>query len=255
MSAATTHTAALFAQAPARPHGALVARAGDTGPLSVPVGGIWDVTCEEAAAALFEVYSDEHAVPGITTDTLYALLGTAVSELGPVGLVETTDVFSGLDSVEFPEVGACRWYAYRLALSFWYKGARSRPMAAGEAAAALALSGYTLTSGAGRLDPGTLARQVREGAARVPTAALLQLGRAVSADLARIPDPGGSGTWLYRRLLPDWQRARHCLGLIRGSVSVPLPLVVRTDDDTYRIGATPPPGPGIRWARPLRAQW
>ncbi|WP_328865483.1 hypothetical protein [Streptomyces sp. NBC_00304] len=255
MSTPTTHAASLFAHVPAaRPHGALVRRAGGAGPLSVPVAGM-ELCREETAAALFEVYSDEHAVPGVTTDTLYALLGTAVSKLGPGGLVETADVFSGLDSVEFPEVGACRWYAYRLALSFWYEDARSRPMTAGEAAAAMALSGYARTTGAGRIDPRSLARQVREGAARLPAAALVQLGRAVSADLAHIPDPGDSGTWLYRRLLPDRQRTRRCFDLIRSNVPVPLPLVVRTDDGTYRIGAAPPPGPGNRWARPLGAQW
>ncbi|QNE79139.1 hypothetical protein F0344_08875 [Streptomyces finlayi] len=204
---------------------------------------------------MFEVYSDEYAVPGISTDALYALLGTAMTELGPAGLVETTDAFSGLDSVEFPEVGACRWYAYRLAVSFSYEGARSRCMTAGEAAAGLALSGYARNPGAGRLDARSLARQVREGAARVPAAVLVRLGRAVSEDLARIPDPQGSGAWLHRRLLPDRQHTRHCFDLIRSNVPVPLPLVVRTDDGTYQIGAAPPPGPGNRWARPLRAQW
>ncbi|MFJ1897859.1 hypothetical protein [Streptomyces sp. NPDC088115] len=254
MSAPTAHTAALFARVPSRPHGALVARAGGAGPLSVPVAG-GELCREETAAALFEVYTDEHAVPGITTDTLYALLNASVADLGPVGLVQCTDSFSGLDAVEFPEVGECRWYAYRLALSFWYEDARSRPMTAGEAAAALALSGYARTTGAGRIDPRMLARQVREGAARLPAAALVQLGRAVSADLAHIPDPGDSGAWLYRRLLPDRQRTRRCFDLIRSNVPVPLPLVVRTDDGTYRIGAAPPPGPGNRWARPLAARW
>ncbi|MFJ6460003.1 hypothetical protein ACIQM0_02880 [Streptomyces sp. NPDC091387] len=253
MNAPAMHTAALFARVPSRPHGALVARASGAGPLSVPVAG-GELCREETAAALFEVYTDEHAVPGITTDTLYALLNTSVADLGPAGLVQCTDAFSGLDAVEFPEVGVCRWYAYRLALSFRYQGARSRPMTAGEAAA-LALSGYAHTLGASRLDPRRLARQIRDGAARVPAAVLIQLGRAVAADLAHIPDPGNSGSWLYRRLLPDRQRTRHCFDLIRSNVPVPLPLVVRTDDGAFQIGAAPPPGPGNRWARPLRAQW
>ncbi|MEU6327765.1 hypothetical protein ABZ851_10840 [Streptomyces sp. NPDC047049] len=255
MSALTQQVRALFAQMPLDPDGALlVRRTGATGVLSVPVAGM-ELCREETAAALFEVYSDEYGLPGMSTDTLYDLLGAAVFEMGPAGLLETTDVFSGLDSVEFPEVGVCRWYAYRLAVSFWYEGARSRPMTAGEAAAALYLSDHARIAGAPSADPRRLARHVRQGAGQVPTAALLRLGSAVSADLARVPDARGDGGWLYRRLMPDRQRARRCLDLIRSSTPVPLPLIVRTETGDYLTGATPPPGPGNRWARPLRAEW
>lgn len=254
MSAFTQQARALLAQMPADPHGApLVRRAGATGVLSVPVAGM-ELCREETAAALFEVYSDEYGLPGMTTDTLYDLLGAAVFALGPAGLLEVTETFSELESAEFPEVGTCRWYAYRLAVSFWYQGARSRPMAAGEAAAALYLSDHARHAGIHGTDPRHLARHVRQGAGRVPTTALLRLGTAVSADLARVPDPRADG-WLYRRLMPDRQRARRCFDLIRSSIPVPLPLIVRTDADDYLTGATPPPGPGNRWPRPLRAQW
>ncbi|MGW3272312.1 hypothetical protein ACWDFH_12685 [Streptomyces kronopolitis] len=255
MSALTQQVRALLAQMPADPHGApLVRRAGAAGVLSVPVAGM-ELCREETAAALFEVYSDEYGLPCMTTDTLYDLLGAAVFELGPAGLLEVTEAFSELESAEFPEVGVCRWYAYRLAVSFWYEGARSRPMTAGEAAAALYLSDHARIAGASSADPRHLARHVRQGAGWAPTAALLRLGSAVSADLARVPDPRGDGGWLYRRLMPDRQRARRCFDLIRSSTPVPLPLIVRTDAGDYLTGATPPPGPGNRWARPLRAEW
>ncbi|MEU9502832.1 hypothetical protein [Streptomyces sp. NPDC048196] len=255
MSTPTRQVRALFAHVPAAPHGALPRRrAGATGVLSVPVAGM-ELCREETAAALFEVYSDEYGVPGMTTDTLYDLLGAAVFELGPAGLLEVTETFSELEAAEFPEVGTCRWYAYRLAVSFWYEGARSRPMTAGEAAAALYLSDHARHAGTHGTDPRHLARHVRQGAGRVPTAALLRLGSAVGADLARVPDPRGDGGWLYRRLMPDRQRARRCFDLIRSNIPVSLPLIVRTDDGDYLTGATPPPGPGNRWARPLKAQW
>ncbi|MGG7571471.1 hypothetical protein [Streptomyces sirii] len=255
MSALTQQMRALLAQVPADPHGAPpVRRAAAMGVLSVPVAGM-ELCREETAAALFEIYGDEYSLPGMTTDTLYDLLGAAVFELGPAGLLEVTEEFSGLESAEFPEVGVCRSYAYRLAVSFWYEGARSRPMAAGEAAAALYLSDHARHAGTHDLDPRHLARHVRQGAGRVPTAALLRLGSAVSADLARVPDPRGGCGWLYGRLMPDRQRARRCFDLIRSNTPVPLPLIVRTDAGNYLTGATPPPGPGNRWARPLRAQW
>ncbi|WP_256106821.1 hypothetical protein [Streptomyces sp. ODS05-4] len=249
------HVNALFAHAPAQPAVPvrLVRRAGAVGVLSVPAAGM-ELCREETAAALFEVYTDEHAVPDMSTDALYDLLQAAVYELGPAGLLETTDTFAELDSAEFWEVGACRWYAYRLALSFWYQAARSRPMTAGEAAAALYLSDYTRTA-THPTAPDTTARKIRQVSAQIPTPILLRLGRALTARMAGVPDPTGSGEWLSRRLLPDHQRARRCFTHIRSNPTTPLPLIVRTDAGQYAVGAVPPAGPGNRWAQPLQARW
>ncbi|MER7720280.1 hypothetical protein ABTX99_25645 [Streptomyces flaveolus] len=211
----------------------------------------------EVAAALFEAGADETAVPVATTDALYATFRASVGELGPAGMAEVVDTFSGLDQAEFPEVGVCRTFAYRLALSFWYEGARSRPMTVGEAAVALYLSdayrhhqvdAYTL-----RRAPLLVSRAIRQGAALVPVETLIRLGAAMAREFTAPVTPGRD--WLYRQALPDWHRRRFCFDLMRADTRQPSPLIVRTDGGDHAVGATPPAGPDGTWRRALREQW
>ncbi|MEU6451608.1 hypothetical protein [Streptomyces sp. NPDC046979] len=233
----------------------------------------------EVAAALFEAGADETAVPVPTTDALYGVFRESVAELGPAGVAEVADTFNSLDQAEFPEVGECRTFAYRLALSFWYEGARSRPMTVGEAAVALYLSdayrhhqvdAYTL-----RRAPLLVSRAIRQGAALVPVETLIRLGAAMAREFAApvTPvvtqvSPGAAAgerddvttvtpgrDWLYRQALPDWHRRRFCFDLMRADTRQPSPLIVRTDGGTYAVGATPPAGPDGTWRRALREQW
>ncbi|MFD5897972.1 hypothetical protein [Streptomyces sp. NPDC060366] len=219
---------------------------------TVPAGGL-DLTPTEMATALFEVSADDlfdSGTPG--TDTLYAALLGAVHALGPGGLAEAVTVFAGLDAGEFWEVGACRSFAYRLALSFWYEGARARPMTTPEAAAALYLSDAHRHHTASH--PVLLSRAVRQGAARVPTRVLIHLGRDLGADHT---GPAGMEPhgWLYRQALPDHHRRKACLDQVRKHTTQPLPLVVRLDDGTFTLGTTPPPDLNGRCPRPARALW
>ncbi|MFJ6692607.1 hypothetical protein [Streptomyces sp. NPDC091294] len=237
----------------------------------------------EVAAALFEAGADETAVPVPTTDALYAVFRESVGELGPAGVAEVADTFNSLDQAEFSEVGVCRTFAYRLALSFWYEGARSRPMTVGEAAVALYLSdayrhhqvdAYTL-----RRAPLLVSRAVRQGAALVPVETLIRLGAAMVREFAApvtpvvtqasapgvtkadtaagafVTDVTPGRDWLYRQALPDWHRRRFCFDLLRADTRQPSPLIVRTDGGTYTVGATPPAGPDGTWRRALREQW
>ncbi|OKJ37759.1 hypothetical protein AMK22_13655 [Streptomyces sp. CB01580] len=231
----------------------------------------------ETAAALFETSADELAVPVPTTDTLYAALQAAVVELGPAGIAEVRETFAGLPADEFEEVAGCRQFAYRLALSFWYAGARSRPLTVGEAAVALYLSpahrhqADALTTRA----PLLVSRSIRQGAALVPLETLVRLGRAVTDEFTTpvtrgvtqvnhgAPGPSRSGVtavtpgrdWLCRQALPDHRRRRFCFDLMRADTHQPSPLLVRLDGGGHVLGATPPPGPDGTWARTLRAQW
>ncbi|WP_232544299.1 hypothetical protein [Streptomyces buecherae] len=256
MSAATTRSRALFAHVTTPPPAAPLVERSRTGRELPPVliDGAW-LSREEVGAALFESCADQDTTSGLDTDTLRGLVAATVRELAPLGLLETTEVFASLDAVEFPEVGYCRWFAYRLCLSGWYERARSRPMTAGEAAAALYLSDYDRHPGTPS-DPRALARAVRQGAGCVPVTALVRLGRAVVAEHARVNHPhADAGRWLHAQLLPDERRRRACFHLIRTRPRIPLPLIVRTDVGTHHIGRTPPPGPGNQWARPLREEW
>lgn len=255
MSTATDHVRALFAHVAPERAPELSARArrrdGQIFP-TVPAGGL-DLTLPEMAAALFEVCADDLSDGGAPgTDTLYAALQRAVHTIGPGGLAGAVGVFAGLDAGEFWEVDACRTFAYRLAVSFWYEGARARPMTATEAAAALYLSDAHRHHTTPR--PVPLSRAVRQGAALLPTRALIHLGQHLSADHARSAGtaPGG---WLYRQALPDHRRRRACLDQVRTLTTQPLPLVVRLDDGTFTLGTTPPPDPTGRYPRPLSALW
>ncbi|MGW1903086.1 hypothetical protein ACWCQB_38265 [Streptomyces hirsutus] len=230
----------------------------------------------EVAAALFETGADEVAVPVPSTDTLYDAFRASVGELGPAGVAEVADIFNGLDPAEFPEVGVCRTFAYRLALSFWYEGARSRSMTVGEAAVSLYLSdtyrhhqvdAYTL-----RRAPLLVSRAIRQGAALVPTETLVRLGEAMGREFAspaltcvtdgvtgpsrdRVTAVPGGRDWLYWQALPDYHRRRFCFDLMRADTRQPSPLIVRLDDGTHAVGATPPAAPDGTWPRTLRARW
>ncbi|WP_258544173.1 hypothetical protein [Streptomyces ipomoeae] len=255
---------------------------------TVPAAGLeWSPV--EVAAALFEAGADAElgeAVP--STDTLYAVLRESAKVLGPVGVAEVTAVFTTLDPVEFFEVAACQRYAYRLALSLWYEGARARPMTAGEAAVALYLSDayrhHHVDPATFRRAPLLVSRAVRQGAAVVPVETLVRLGEAMVREFtapARVTGVTGGVTpvvtqvdaldapstpdgvtavtagrdWLYRQALPDYHRRRFCFDLMRVDARQPSPLIVRLDGGGYAVGATPPPGPDGTWARTLRAEW
>ncbi|WP_240980788.1 MULTISPECIES: hypothetical protein [unclassified Streptomyces] len=245
---------------------------------TIPIRGL-ELTTGEAAAALFETGADELALPVPDTDTLYDALNGAVRTLGPAGIAEVLGIFPELDAEEFPEVGACRHFAYRLALSFWYEDARSRPMTVGEAAVALYLSDayrhHQIDAHTVRRAPLLVSRAIRQGAALVPIETLVRLGETMrreftapvtplvtqvspsDADASHegvtVVTPGRD--WLYRQALPNWHRRRFCFDLMRADVRQPSPLVVRLDGGGYALGATPPAGPDGTWRRPLRAEW
>jgi hypothetical protein len=227
---------------------------------TIPVAGL-ELTPGEAAAALFETSADEFFVPVPDTDTLHAALESAVRTLGPAGIAAVTPTFEELDAdpVEWPEVAACHRFAYRLALSFWYRGARSRPMSAGETGVALYLSGLHRYRKAEFRDVPRrallLSRALHEGVTAVPTEVLIRLGAVMSAELG-----GGSGRqrdkeWLYKQALPDYHRRRFCFDITRWDHSQPAPLIVRHDHGAHTIGLTPPADPSGRWPRTTRAQW
>ncbi|MGW2818017.1 hypothetical protein [Streptomyces sp. NPDC001415] len=224
---------------------------------TIPVGGL-ELDVEEAAAALFETSADELAVPVPTTDALYAALQAAVATLGPAGIAEVSQTFAGLDDAEFSEVRACRAFAYRLALSFWYAGARSRPMTAGEAGVALYLSSIHRHRMADFRELPRRAllvsRALHEGATAVPTETLIRLGAVMASELADV-DRDRKAEWLYKQALPDYHRRRFCFDLIRWETHQPSPLIVRPDSGGYTIGLTPPAGPGGLWRRPFTAEW
>ncbi|MFF3731822.1 hypothetical protein ACFYXM_16235 [Streptomyces sp. NPDC002476] len=245
---------------------------------TVPVAGL-ELDVNEVAAALFEAAADELAVPVPSTDTLYAALQAAVTELGRARIAEVRETFEGLPSDEFHEVVDCRRFAYRLALSFWYAGARSRPLTVGEAAVALYLSPahrhHQTDALTARRAPLLVSRAIRQGAALVPLETLVRLGRAMTDEFTTpvtrgvtqvSPDAPGSSQpgvtavtpgrdWLCRQALPDRRRRRFCFDLMRADTHQPSPLLVRLDGGGHVLGATPPPGPGGTWTRTLRAEW
>ncbi|MFF1477090.1 hypothetical protein ACFVYD_05850 [Streptomyces sp. NPDC058301] len=237
---------------------------------TIPILGL-ELSLGETAAALFETGADELALPGpdtdTHTDTLYDALNGAVRVLGVAGIAEVVGPFATLDATEFPEVGVCRQFAYRLALSFWYGDARSRPMTVGEAAVALYLSDayrhHHIDACTVRRAPLLVSRALRQGAALVPVETVMRLGEAMGREFAAPASsaltcvtPGVTGRdWLYRQALPDWHRRRFCFDLMRADTRQPSPLVVRLDGGGYAVGATPPAGPDGTWRRALRAEW
>ncbi|MER6073592.1 hypothetical protein ABT187_33070 [Streptomyces sp. NPDC001817] len=224
---------------------------------TIPIRGL-ELTVTEAAAALFETAADELAVPVPETDVLYDALNGAVRTLGPAGIAEVVSTFEGLPSDEFSEVAACRRFAYRLALSFWYEGARSRPMTAGEVGVAIYLSSlHRYRSADFRELPRRklmLARAIHEGVTAVPTETLIRLGAVMSGELGGI-DRDRSREWLYKQALPDYHRRRFAFDLVQWDRSQPAPLIVRPDSGGYLVGLTPPAGPDGKWLRPMRAEW
>ncbi|MFF4096330.1 hypothetical protein ACFYYY_21380 [Streptomyces sp. NPDC001834] len=228
---------------------------------TIPVAGV-ELDVNEAAAALFEVMADGFAYPVPSTDTLYTTLRTAVAALGPAGIADASGVFAGLPEDEFPEVRECRRFAYRLALSFWYAGARSRPMSIGEAAVALYLSPlHRYRHAEFRKLPRRdllISRSLHEGMTSVPTDTLIRLGAFMTAELAGpAADRQRDKEWLYKQALPDYHRRRFCFDLLRaiGPKTQPMPLIVRPDTGGHVIGLTPPAGPDGTRLRPMRAEW
>lgn len=224
---------------------------------SIPVDGL-ELTVSEAAAALFETAADDLAVPVPSTDALYAALTAAVRQLGPAGIAEVSETFEGLPSAEFFEVKECRHFAYRLALSFWYEGARARAMSAGEVGVAIYLSSLNRYRMADfRELPRRkliLARAIHEGVTAVPTESLIRLGAVMSGELGGV-DRDRDREWLYKQALPDYHRRRFAFDLVQWNREQPAPLIVRPDSGGYLVGLTPPPGPDGKWQRPMRAEW
>ncbi|MGW2784241.1 hypothetical protein ACWC3X_23740 [Streptomyces populi] len=227
---------------------------------TIPILGL-ELTAGEAAAALFETAADELSVPVPDTDTLYDALNGAVRTLGPAGIAGVTPTFEELDAdpVEWPEVAACRRFAYRLALSFWYEGARSRPMTAGEVGVALYLSGldrYRMAEF--RELPRRkllVSRAIHEGVTAVPTETLIRLGAVMAGEFGRTADRDRDREWLYKQALPDYHRRRFAFDLVRWDRSQPAPLIVRPDTGGYLVGLTPPAAPDGLWLRSARTEW
>ncbi|MFE1407023.1 hypothetical protein ACFW5D_25895 [Streptomyces sp. NPDC058770] len=225
---------------------------------AIPVAGL-ELDVNGAAAALFETTADELAVPVPNTDTLYAALQAAVATLGPAGIAKVSDTFAGLPQDEFPEVLDCRRFAYRLALSFWYAGARSRPMSAGEIAVALYLSPLHRYRMADFRElprrPLVVARALHEGMIAVPTETLIRLGARMADEFSGPANRERGQEWLYKQALPDYHRRRFCFRVVESQHAQPAPLIVRPDTGTHTIGLTPPPGPSGKWLRTRRAEW
>ncbi|MEV7325296.1 hypothetical protein [Streptomyces sp. NPDC093970] len=225
---------------------------------TIPIMGL-ELTVTEAAAALFETAADELAVPVPDTDTLYDALNGAVRTLGPAGIAGITPTFEGLPAGEFSEVAHCRRFAYRLALSFWYEGARSRPMTAGEVGVAIYLSSLDRYRMAEFQELPRrklmLARAIHEGVTAVPTETLIRLGAFMSGEFGRTADRDRDREWLYKQALPDYHRRRFAFDLVRWDRSQPAPLIVRPDAGGYLVGLTPPPAPDGLWLRSARTEW
>ena len=218
---------------------------------TIPVGGL-ELDVNDAAAALFESGAEELAVPRPDTDTLYEVLKTAVTGVDRFELVKNAEVFAGLPDAEFSEVRQCREFAYQLAVSFWYRGARSRLMTRREAAVCLYLSDLGRYRRADfmalprhRL---VLSRALHQGAAMVPTETLIRLGKAFRGQFDGKPD---ETDWLAKQVLPDYHRRRFCLNILEIEARQPAPLIVRLDSGGYVLGLTPPAGPSMT----RRAWW
>ncbi|MFC9248363.1 hypothetical protein ACFT7S_31370 [Streptomyces sp. NPDC057136] len=227
---------------------------------TIPVNGL-ELDVNEAAAALFEVVADGFALPVPTTDHLYSALRTAVTTLGPAGIAEVSQRFADLPQAGSPRVGHCQRFAYRLALSFWYAGARSRPMTVGEAGVALYLSSlHRYRMADFRELPRRallISRSLHEGVVAVPTETLIRLGAFMSAEFGVPADRQREREWLYKQALPDYHRRRFCFDVMRSgqAQSQPMPLIVRPDTGGHTVGLTPPAGPGGVRVRSMRAEW
>ncbi|WP_340560837.1 hypothetical protein [Streptomyces sp. GSL17-111] len=224
--------------------------------IPVPEVGV-ELTRAEAACALFESSADELGNPD--TDTLSAALCGGVRSLGVEGVRAELGTFCGLGD-EFWEVVQCWRWAHRLTLAYWYAGARSRAMTAGEVAVCLYLSDLRRCQ---QEDVSFLSARsllvsqcIRQGAERVPAETLVGLGESVVAELgvpAKLREPV---SWLYRQVMPDFRRRRLCFALAHAhSAREPAPLVVRLDDGGYALGTTAPREPGPAFYRPLHARW
>lgn len=226
---------------------------------TVRVAGM-ELDLNEVAAALFETETDARAVPVPTTDELYEALVASVTTLGPAGLVDVSEKFAGLPGYEFSEVQRCRVFAYRLALSFWYEGARARPMTVGELGVALYLSDLERHRQAEWHQVPRrellVSRALHQGVTALPTETLIQLGAVMSAEFGGTAEERKRERgWLYKQALPDYHRRRFCFHAFHFQRVQPSPLIVRFDSGGHTIGLTPPPGPGGLWQRSRRAEW
>ncbi|MBW1604760.1 hypothetical protein JJV70_22220 [Streptomyces sp. JJ66] len=210
---------------------------------------------------MFESLADELRDPD--TDTLTAALTGAVRTLGTEHIREQLPVFHDLGLEEFFEVTQCWQWAHRLTLSYWYAGARSRTMTAGEVAVCLYLSDLQQCRQAEfRRQPQralVLARAVHQGADRVPADTLVCLGEGFAAELGGIARDRGTVPKAYRSTMPDYHRRRLCFSLAHAdSADQPVPLIVRHNEDDgggYALGLTAPRQPGRTHFRTLRARW
>lgn len=206
----------------------------------------------QTACALFEMCTDQLDTPPemLATDTLTAALTGAVRALGADGLASETTHFTDLDETEFPEVGVCRWLAHRLALTFWYEGARSRPMTTGEVAACLYASARRFTD-CQALTPEDLTAAVHAGADALSGPEVVTAGQCLARHFA----PGGSR--------PAGSQERKCLHLARHhTLPLALPLVVLPETGSELAPAGPAllgasvPAPVRHGAvRPLSWHW
>jgi hypothetical protein len=215
----------------------------------VPVAGRL-LSVGEVGAALFENCADARPLTSPDTTTLTGLAASTLAYYDAPGFAKLAEDFAALDGREFPEVDVCRWYAWRLAVAHTYAGARSRAMTAGEVATALYLSPWQRTASRSA-DPRAFARQLTEGAGRVPAVVLAALGAALIATATGTPV---HGRWLADRLMPDDRRRRACLAAALNR-EYPAPLMVRPDAGGLLIGRVPAPGPYGLWPRTLRARW
>ncbi|WP_301127393.1 hypothetical protein [Streptomyces cacaoi] len=233
-------------------------RALPTVPVPDATAGPGGLDQDQAAAALFEIEADQLArVPEqLPTDTLTAALSGSVNRLGMWGLCESTETFTGLEADQFPEVGVCRWLAYRLTLTFWYEGAHSRPMTAGEVAACL----YASTDpwdDSRPLTPTRLREALHEGTDALDGPRVQEAGTLLTADAApsrRQP----------RRPLPapwtDPKRRARCFHLARHyTATLDTPLMVHPTESAQvgpvLLGATVPSPVRQGAHRPLVWRW
>lgn len=220
--------------------------------------GVAEMNGETAATALFEMNAEELSADfgPLPTETLTAALAGAVRALGPDGLRKEADRFAVFDD-QFPEVADCRLLAYRLVLTFWYTGARSRPMTTGEVAACLYASGRPWTSMP--LSPDALGNGLHQGADSLTGPEVVAGGRALTSMCLPTTDRahgGADGRWA------DRERARTCFELARRHTqTLPTPLLVTPEPSpdcpapVPLLGASvlPPLLPGRM--RPLVWRW
>lgn len=228
--------------------------------------GVSELDCPQTACALFEMCTDQLTTPPevLATDTLTAALTGAVRSLGVDDLRTATASFVDLDTEELPEVSTCWWLTHRLAVTFWYSGARSRPMTTGEVAACLYASGHRFAD-CQNLAADELRAAVHAGVDRLTGPEVVTAGRALTSEalpLSQRPDSALSNRW------GDSERRRRCFHLARHHTPrLATPLVVQPDghpdsllssegpDGSVLLGVSVPPPVRHGTVRPLAWHW